>query len=111
MLYASDMLAPIELLGPIANYIFLRYVRGDKETEAHQTRRYSASNPEKFKDFESYRKERNSIWPDAQLVRLTNDNACMAYTNGDEILNKWTWVVVGCGAVGVALEAAVDSLV
>ena len=70
MLYASDMLAPLELLGPIANYVFLRYVGGDKENEAGQEERYSASGPQKKKDFDKYRQEKNSIWPDAGQVRV-----------------------------------------
>jgi steroid 5-alpha reductase family enzyme len=94
MLYASDLLAPIELLGPIANYIFLRYVGGDKENEAHQVRRYSMSNPEKMEDFTKYRQTKNSVWPDAQ-----------------QFSNQWAWVVIGCGAVGVAVEALIDSYI
>jgi len=37
LLYASDMLAPIELLGPIANYFFLRSPRGDQGNENAQS--------------------------------------------------------------------------
>ncbi len=47
LLYASDMLAPIELLGPIANYIFLRYVGGDKENEASQGQQYAKEDSNK----------------------------------------------------------------
>jgi steroid 5-alpha reductase family enzyme len=87
LLYGSDMLAPVELLGPVANYVFLRYFGGDKENEEHQTRRYSISNPEKFADLEKFRNDKNSFWPSTQ-----------------ELGNKWLWIVLGCGGLGVAIE-------
>ncbi|KAF2268697.1 DUF1295-domain-containing protein [Lojkania enalia] len=93
LLYGSDMLAPIELLGPLANYCFLRFFEGDKEKEAHQTRRYSASNPEKFVELEKFRKEKNAFWPAAK-----------------EFGNKWLWVVLGAGSVGIAVEEALRTL-
>jgi steroid 5-alpha reductase family enzyme len=40
MLYGSDMLAPIELLGPIANYAFLRFFGGDAEKEKHSKAKF-----------------------------------------------------------------------
>ncbi|KAK3361323.1 hypothetical protein B0T24DRAFT_652997 [Lasiosphaeria ovina] len=52
MLYASHMLAPIELLGPLANY----------------ARRYSAENVIKKIDFDKYRREHNAFWPDRAEV-------------------------------------------
>jgi len=87
LLYGSDMLAPVELLGPLANYLFLRYFGGDKENEANQTRRYSMSDPEKMQQLEQFRSEKNSFWPAAK-----------------ELGNKWLWAVLGCGALGVAIE-------
>ncbi|KAI1821594.1 DUF1295-domain-containing protein [Xylaria intraflava] len=87
LLYGSDMLAPIEILGGIANYLYLRYIGGDKQTEQHQERRYSESSPEKFADFQRLRKTENSFWPKA-----------------DVWTNKWFWAVVGAGAAGAALE-------
>lgn len=53
LLYSSDMLAPIELLGSLANYAFLRYLGGDKATETSQERRYSVSSLEKHADRKS----------------------------------------------------------
>ncbi|KAF2197692.1 DUF1295-domain-containing protein [Delitschia confertaspora ATCC 74209] len=93
LLYGSDMLAPIELLGPLANYAFLRYFGGDKENEASQARRYSTSNPEKFADLEKFRSEKNSFWPAAK-----------------ELSNKWLWIVLGAGGLGVAIEEGLRSL-
>jgi hypothetical protein len=87
LLYASDMLAPIELLGPLANYFYLRFVGGDRENERHQVRRYSQENPVKMSDFEEYRKERNSFWPDATALQ-----------------NQWGWIVIGAGVATAALE-------
>ncbi|KAI0399973.1 DUF1295-domain-containing protein [Xylaria palmicola] len=87
LLYGSDMLAPIEVLGALANYAFLRYVGGDKQTERHQARRYSESSPEKFADFQRRRATHNSVWPKT-----------------DVLTNQWLWAVVGAGAAGAAVE-------
>jgi len=87
MLYGSDMLAPIELLGPAANYAFLRFFGGDAEKEKHQERRYSASQPEKFRELEKFRADKNAFWPSM-----------------DELSNKWLWTVLGLGGLGVAVE-------
>lgn len=93
MLYGSDLLAPVELLGPIANYVFLRYFGGDAEKGAHQERRYSASQPEKFAELEKFRKDKNSFWPRAE-----------------EFQNKWLWTVLGVGALGVVVEETLRML-
>ena len=90
MLYSSDMLAGIELLGPIANYLYLRFVGGDKENEYSQARRYSTENVSKKVDFDRYRREENSFWPDSRQIK-----------------NKWTWIVLGCGAAGAVLEGII----
>lgn len=87
MLYGSDMLAPIELLGPAANYAFLRFFGGDAQKEKHQERRYSASSPEKLRELEKFRQEKNAFWPSA-----------------DELQNKWLWTVLGFGGLGIAVE-------
>ncbi|KAH7116150.1 hypothetical protein B0J11DRAFT_561587 [Dendryphion nanum] len=87
LLYGSDMLAPVELLGPLANYLFLRFFGGDKEKERHQTRRYSQSNPEKFRELERFREEKNAFWPQTK-----------------ELNNTWLWTVLGVGVAGVAVE-------
>lgn len=93
LLYGSDMLAPIEVLGGIANYLFLRYVGGDRQTEAHQERRYSQTNPEKHADFRRFQESHNSVWPGAEVIT-----------------NKWLWYVVGAGVAGATLEQAVHRL-
>ncbi|GAO51587.1 hypothetical protein G7K_5686-t1 [Saitoella complicata NRRL Y-17804] len=80
----SPYLSPIFAIGPIANYVFLRYIGGDEVTEQNQLKRYredanrtypgmsiekAATHPElqeaktKLVEFESYRKERNAVWP------------------------------------------------
>lgn len=93
LLYGSDMLAPIELLGPIANYAFLRYFGGAPQKEQHQTRRYSASNPDKFAELEKFRAEKNSFWPGVE-----------------ELKNQWLWTVVGIGGLGVVVEEGLRML-
>ena len=89
MLYGSDMLAPVELLGPLANYGYLRYFGGDNIKEKHQERRYSASHPEKFAELERFRDDKNAFWPSME-----------------ELSNKWLWTVLGVGGLGVAVEQA-----
>jgi hypothetical protein len=87
------MLAPIELLGPLANYCFLRFFGGDKQKEAHQTRRYSQSQPAKFAELEQFKKDKNAFWPQAK-----------------EFGNKWLWTVVGIGGLGVVVEECLRTL-
>lgn len=87
LLYASDMLAPIELLGPIANYAYLRFIGGDKATEHHQERRYSVATPDKSADLEQYRQEKNSFWP-----RI------------EEFGNEYLWLVIGAGSAVALVE-------
>ena len=87
LLHCSDMLAPLELLGPLANYVFLRYIGGDRENEADQEERYARQDPVKKGHLEKYQEEKNKFWPGV-----------------NELKNGWTWVVVGAGALGVAVE-------
>ncbi|KAK5091271.1 hypothetical protein LTR05_001453 [Lithohypha guttulata] len=93
LLYASDMLAPIELLGSVANYAFLRYLGGDKATESAQERRYSVSSSEKHADLQKYRNEKHAFWPD--------------FTK--EYDNRWLWRVLGAGAAGAVIEQAIHT--
>ena len=93
LLYGSDMLAPVELLGPLANYLFLRFFGGEKQKVTYQNRRYSQSHPEKFAELQRFRSEKNSFWPATK-----------------EFTNKWLWTVVGLGGVGVAVEEILRTL-
>ena len=87
LLYGSDMLAPVELLGPVANYVFLRYFGGDNQKESYQTRRYSESHPAKFAELQKFREEKNAFWPQTK-----------------ELANSSLWTVLGIGAATVAVE-------
>jgi len=93
LLFGSDMLAPIELLGPIANYTFLRYFGGDKENETNREKRYKRADPQKEREFVQWRQEKNSFWPQLQ-----------------ELGNKWIWVVICCGALGIFVEEGLRQL-
>lgn len=93
MFYASGMLHPLAILGPVANYVFLRFIGGDKQTETSQKRRYSTSNPAKFAQFEQYSEEKNSFWPSTK-----------------ELQNPWLWGIVGSGIAGAVLERVVREL-
>ena len=70
------------LLGPVANWFFLRYYGGDKENEAAQTERYKRHNALKYQELELWKTEKNSVWPDAR-----------------EVLNPWVWGCVGFGSL------------
>ncbi|KAK3934050.1 hypothetical protein QBC46DRAFT_429355 [Diplogelasinospora grovesii] len=93
LLYASDMLAPIEILGPVANYYFLKYIGGAKQADADQEERYAKEDVAKKVDYDEYKKERNAFWPDA-----------------GQIANKWTWIVLGFGVAGAVVERAVNEM-
>ncbi|KAF5503261.1 hypothetical protein CGCF413_v005843 [Colletotrichum fructicola] len=87
LLYSAGMLHPLAVLGPIFNYIILRYLGGDKENEASQEERYAKTSPVKLQQLREYRAEKNSFWP---AVKEAN--------------NKWVWIVAGAGVVGAAVE-------
>lgn len=89
MLYGSDMLAPLELLGPVANYVYLRYFGLDSEKEESQSKLYGVEEAMASAQSESYRRDKNFFWP-----------------NLAEVQNPWVWVVLGCGLAGVGIERA-----
>ncbi|KXX79081.1 Lamin-B receptor [Madurella mycetomatis] len=93
LLYANNLLPPLALLGPLANYLFLRFVGGVKENEKFQVRRYSSEDVGKKMDFDRYRREKNAFWPDAS-----------------QVYNKWAWIIVGCGVAGAVIERVVTRL-
>ena len=78
---------PLALLGPVANYAFLRFVGGDAENEAAEEQRYVKESQKKYAQLLEYKSQRNSFWPKAEEVR-----------------NPWTWAVVAAGVGGFALE-------
>lgn len=89
LLFSSDMLAPIELLGPLANWFFLRYVSGDRATEMSQDERYAKESPDKKAQFDQYKTQKNSFWPAV-----------------NEFKNEWTLTVLGIGAATALAEVA-----
>ncbi|KAK7757882.1 hypothetical protein SLS62_000260 [Diatrype stigma] len=93
LLLGAGVLHPIALLGPAANYLFLRFVGGDRQTEASQERRYSSpaaeGNPAKLAQLKAYRRDKNSFWPAPS-----------------EAANRWTWIVFAAGAGAAVLEGA-----
>jgi len=93
LLYSAGLLHPLALLGPAANYVFLRHVGGDAETEASQEERYKTQDPYKYSQLESYRAEKNAFWPALK-----------------ELGNKWYWAVLSAGAGAVVLEKGVREM-
>lgn len=73
------------MLGPLANYAFLRYYGGDTD-ETDQTERYKKHDALKYQELEQSKIEKNSIWPDVR-----------------EAANPW---VLGTFAIGTVLAFA-----
>ncbi|CAK1359880.1 unnamed protein product [Cercospora beticola] len=81
--YGSQLFTWPQLLGPAANYFFLRWIGGDRENEASQAERYSKESKSKHAQFELYQLQKHSFWPSLF-----------------EVANPWTWIVSGIGAAG-----------
>ena len=92
LLYSASLLHPLTIAGPLANYIFLRFIGGDKENETNQEARYKTDNKTKYEQLQEWKVEKNSFWPRVE-----------------EITNPWTLVVLGCGIVGALAEVGVRS--
>ncbi|PLB50820.1 DUF1295 domain protein [Aspergillus steynii IBT 23096] len=90
VLNAASSFNPLVLLGPVANYAYLRFVGGDKQNEESQEARYKDQDPHKYVQLQAWRQEKNSFWPSLS-----------------ELVNPWTWAVVGSAVVGVAVEEGV----
>jgi hypothetical protein len=91
LLLSHNRFNPYALLGPLANWFFLRQVGGDKENEATQEKRYQANDPEKMQDLAESREEKNAFWPGIS-----------------ETVNPWFWGIVATGFGGALLERIVS---
>lgn len=78
---------PALFLGPVANYLFLRFVGGDAESEPAQSERYSQFDPAKDAELKRYKRTTNAFWPALS-----------------ELGNTWTWIVLAAGAGAVVVE-------
>ncbi|KAJ5140890.1 hypothetical protein N7448_004298 [Penicillium atrosanguineum] len=87
VLNLADSFNPIMFLGPVANYAFLRFIGGDKQTEESQEVRYQVNDPHKYQQLKQWRQEKNSFWPSVR-----------------DLINPWALAVVGCGLIGVVVE-------
>ncbi|PLN82796.1 hypothetical protein BDW42DRAFT_75000 [Aspergillus taichungensis] len=90
LLNIANGLNPVVLLGPVANYLFLRLFGGDKENETGQEERYTKYDKQKYEQLQAWRQEKNRFWPALS-----------------EISNPWSWVVLGCGVASVVVEESV----
>ncbi|KAI5209311.1 hypothetical protein AUEXF2481DRAFT_27938 [Aureobasidium subglaciale EXF-2481] len=87
LLAADGMLHPLSLVGPLANYVFLRFIGGDKQNEESQEQRYKAEAPQKYRQLEEWRANKNSFWPALR-----------------EVTNPWSLALISLGAFGVLAE-------
>ncbi|KUJ09472.1 DUF1295-domain-containing protein [Mollisia scopiformis] len=92
LLWSAGIMHPLALLGPVANYAFLRFAGGDAENETSQEQRYVKESQKKHGQLLEYKRTKNSFWP-----------------KPEEISNPWTWTVMGAGVVGLVLEKGVRS--
>lgn len=96
---ATNHLNPLlTFLGPLTNYVFLRYFGGDREGEAQQKSRYTQGAQQgdeqavkKLDDLRQSRAERSSFWPDPK-----------------QLANKWSWIITGIGAAGALVEKVIS---
>jgi hypothetical protein len=86
------MMHPLALVAPVANYVVLRYVGGDKENEAAQEQRYFKEKSPKYGQLQDYKASKNSFWPDPT-----------------EVYNEWCWAVIAFGVGGVIVERVLRS--
>ncbi|KAF7187856.1 hypothetical protein HII31_10756 [Pseudocercospora fuligena] len=61
--YGSQLFSYSQLLGPIANYLFLRWIGGDRENESYQLARYKAQDRHKHAQMELYQLQKHAFWP------------------------------------------------
>ena len=59
LLNIANGLNPVVLLGPVANYLFLRLFGGDKENETGQEERYTKYDKQKYEQLQAWRQEKN----------------------------------------------------
>ncbi|KAJ5887230.1 hypothetical protein N7504_011277 [Penicillium tannophilum] len=90
VLNLANSFNPVILLGPLANYLFLRCVGGDKQTEASQEERYQATDAEKLTQLREWKREKNSFWPSFK-----------------DLINPWALVIYSCGFMGAFAEEVV----
>ncbi|EPS43466.1 hypothetical protein H072_2512 [Dactylellina haptotyla CBS 200.50] len=89
MALADGVFNPAMFLGPVCNYVFLRFVAGDKENDRYQMDKYARESPSKYEELLEWKAQKNSFWPGWR-----------------EVANGWTWAVVGIGAVAAGAEWA-----
>jgi steroid 5-alpha reductase family enzyme len=78
---------PALFVGPAVNYLFLRFVGGDADSEPAQAERYSQFDPAKDAQLKRYQSSTNAFWPALS-----------------EVKNVWTWIVLAAGAGAVVVE-------
>ena len=85
LLWDTPAFQPLVLLGPLANYGFLRYMGGNKENESSQGEPYEkADNEEKMQDLRKADEEKKSF-----------------LAAPGEIKKPWLWTFVRLGAIAV----------
>lgn len=89
--YGCGLFHVSQLLGPAANYFFLRWIGGDRENEAYQRQRYAKEDREKHSQLELYQLQKNSFWPSIF-----------------EVVNPWAWTVTAIGVTAAFAEYVLE---
>lgn len=90
--YGCGLFHASQILGPAANYFFLRWIGGDRENEASQMERYKKQDKYKYSQLELYQLQKNAFWPGLF-----------------EIGNPWYWTISAIGAAGALAEWIFES--
>lgn len=68
-------------------YCFPQLLTNSRQNEEYQKQRYSKDDPNKYLDFQEYRRQKNSLWP-----------------GFSEIVNLWSLLCIGAGAAVAGAE-------
>lgn len=90
VLNISNSFNPLIFIGPLANYVYLRFVGGDKQTESSQEDRYQTEDPKKYQQLMEWRCENNSFWPSLR-----------------DLTKPWALGVAAFGLMGIFVEEVV----
>jgi len=70
-----------------STYFFPQILTNGRQNEEYQKQRYSKDDPNKYLDFQEYRRQKNSFWP-----------------GFSEIVNPWSLVCIGAGVAVAGAE-------
>lgn len=73
-------------------YRFPQLLTNSRQNEEYQKERYSKDDPNKYLEFQEYRRQKNSFWP-----------------SFSELVNPWSLVCIGTGAAVAGVEYLLET--